>query len=177
MNNIISLDTFRKPLISFKGENKTYKKDKLNDTKINLNNIDTTGWVFSGGGAKGVFEAGVSCALVKAGMIPDVIIGTSVGSLNGAYLATGNVDGQANIWQNISKDKVYKTKIGEIFFKSLEQILNWIKIKNPIKLKSVLDNNPLRKLVDENIDPDIILDPKRKQHIELMMGVTGLNDG
>jgi len=43
--------------------------------------------VFSGGGAKGVYSAGVSKALVECGIRPDIITGSSVGAINAAILA------------------------------------------------------------------------------------------
>lgn len=43
--------------------------------------------VLSGGGMMGAFQAGVIDALSGAGVQPDLIVGTSVGSLNGAFWA------------------------------------------------------------------------------------------
>src|SRR3954449_8967497 len=43
--------------------------------------------VLSGGGNRGVAQVGMLRALVEAGVRPDVVVGTSVGSLNGAALA------------------------------------------------------------------------------------------
>jgi NTE family protein len=47
--------------------------------------------VLAGGGARGAYEAGVLSALAPAlaerGEAPDIIIGTSIGALNGAFLA------------------------------------------------------------------------------------------
>jgi predicted acylesterase/phospholipase RssA len=46
-----------------------------------------TALVLSGGGFKGAYEAGVIKALAEAGVVPDVVVGISAGSLNGAYVA------------------------------------------------------------------------------------------
>ena len=43
--------------------------------------------VLSGGSIKGAFQAGAIAALLETGWVPDAIYGTSVGSLNGAFLA------------------------------------------------------------------------------------------
>ena len=43
--------------------------------------------VLSGGGMMGAFQAGVIDSLARAGIQPDLIVGTSVGSLNGAFWA------------------------------------------------------------------------------------------
>ena len=47
--------------------------------------------VLAGGGARGAYEAGALCALAPAlaerGEAPDIIVGTSIGALNGAFFA------------------------------------------------------------------------------------------
>lgn len=155
---------------------KKFKPDPLNDQKVNLNAIDTVGWVFSGGGAKGVFEAGVACALAKAGMLPDVIVGTSVGALNAAALSNGDVDKACKVWQDVSKDKVYKSKVGKIILRSFGQVANWLGLKKISGIRSFLDNTPLRETVRENIDYNEIFDNPDK-YPEVMFGVTALNNG
>ena len=46
-----------------------------------------TAFVLGGGGALGAYQAGALLSLLSRGIVPDVIYGASVGSLNGAYLA------------------------------------------------------------------------------------------
>jgi hypothetical protein len=43
--------------------------------------------VLSGGAAPGAFEAGVIDALVRSGLRPSLLVGTSIGALNAAYWA------------------------------------------------------------------------------------------
>lgn len=43
--------------------------------------------VLSGGGSAGAAQAGMLSALAESGIRPDVVVGCSVGALNGAYLA------------------------------------------------------------------------------------------
>ena len=47
----------------------------------------TTAFVLGGGGLLGAHEVGMLRALAEAGVRPDVVIGTSVGALNGAFVA------------------------------------------------------------------------------------------
>ena len=47
------------------------------------------GVVLSGGGAKGAAHVGFLQALEEAGIVPDFIVGTSVGALVGGYYAAG----------------------------------------------------------------------------------------
>ena len=46
-----------------------------------------TAFVLSGGGARGAFQVGALRALLEAGERPDVIVGTSIGAWNGAWIA------------------------------------------------------------------------------------------
>jgi NTE family protein len=54
----------------------------------------TVAFVLSGGGNLGPMQAGSIVALMEAGITPDLLVGTSVGALNAAFLATRpGVDG------------------------------------------------------------------------------------
>ncbi len=44
-------------------------------------------FVLTGGGARGALQAGACHALLEAGIVPDFLVGTSVGALNALYLA------------------------------------------------------------------------------------------
>lgn len=46
-----------------------------------------TAFVLGGGGVLGAGEVGMLRALLEAGIAPDLVVGTSVGALNGAFLA------------------------------------------------------------------------------------------
>ncbi len=48
-----------------------------------------TGLVLSGGGTRGFAHLGVISALSEAGIVPDVISGTSAGAIAGAFIAAG----------------------------------------------------------------------------------------
>jgi NTE family protein len=44
-------------------------------------------FVFSGGGNRGALQVGAAQALLAHGIVPDILVGTSVGAINAAYLA------------------------------------------------------------------------------------------
>ena len=46
-----------------------------------------TAFVLGGGGNLGAVQVGMLFALIEAGIRPDLVVGTSIGALNGAYLA------------------------------------------------------------------------------------------
>ncbi|HII71880.1 TPA: patatin-like phospholipase family protein [Candidatus Woesearchaeota archaeon] len=61
-----------------------------------------TAVVLSGGGSRGAFQVGVLQELLKS-VSPDVIIGTSVGALNGLFVCDhGNADGLEHIWSKLT---------------------------------------------------------------------------
>jgi NTE family protein len=48
----------------------------------------TVGFVLGGGGVLGAVEVGMVRALTDAGVVPDLIVGTSIGALNGVVIAS-----------------------------------------------------------------------------------------
>jgi len=67
--------------------------------------------VLSGGGNRGAAQVGMLRALVEVGVRPDVVIGTSVGSLNGAALArdptpAGIAELEA-VWLGLSRERLF----------------------------------------------------------------------
>jgi NTE family protein len=62
----------------------------------------TVAFVLGGGGVLGAHEVGMLRALGEAGIRPDLVIGTSVGAINGAFVAAdpdGAADRLAGLWQ------------------------------------------------------------------------------
>ncbi|HEY7780765.1 MAG TPA: patatin-like phospholipase family protein [Ktedonobacterales bacterium] len=62
-----------------------------------------TGFVLSGGGARGALQVGALLALLEHGIQPDTVVGTSIGSWNGAWLANdptrASVERLADAWR------------------------------------------------------------------------------
>ena len=62
----------------------------------------TTAFVLGGGGLLGAHEVGMLRALAEAGIKPDLVVGTSIGALNGALVAAdpaGAADRLRRMWQ------------------------------------------------------------------------------
>src|SRR6202158_3966340 len=68
-------------------------------------------FVLSGGGIQGVSQVGMLRALLERGIVPDVVIGTSAGALNGAAVAYApNLTGVAQlaaVWEQLQTDHVF----------------------------------------------------------------------
>jgi len=59
----------------------------------------TTAFVLGGGGMLGAHEVGMLRALSEAGISPDVVVGTSVGAINGAFVAADPASAAARLGQ------------------------------------------------------------------------------
>jgi NTE family protein len=70
-----------------------------------------TAFVLSGGGNQGVSQVGMLRALIERRIVPDVVIGTSAGALNGAAVAYApNLTGVAQlatVWEQLHADQVF----------------------------------------------------------------------
>jgi NTE family protein len=70
-----------------------------------------TAFVLSGGGNQGVAQVGMLRGLIERGIVPDVVVGTSAGALNGACLCYApNLTGiarMANVWMGLTAGGVF----------------------------------------------------------------------
>jgi NTE family protein len=72
----------------------------------------TTAFVLSGGGSLGAVQVGMLRALRDRGIEPDVLVGSSAGALNAAYVAgrgftTAALDDLASIWRRLRRNDVF----------------------------------------------------------------------
>ena len=118
------------------------------------------GLVLEGGGTKGAYQIGAYEALRDLGIKITGIAGTSIGALNGAFIAQGDFKAMKDIWVNYD----YKSfmDIDEDTYERYKNIE--MKAKN---LHDVVDlMNKARKLLEEKINEDKI----RKSNIDF--GIT-----
>jgi NTE family protein len=70
-----------------------------------------TAFVLSGGGNLAVSQVGMLRALLERGIVPDVVVGTSAGALNGAVVATDptldGVDHLADVWCSLRSSEIF----------------------------------------------------------------------
>lgn len=111
------------------------------------------GIVLSGGGAKGFAHIGVLKALNEKGIYPDVISGTSAGSIVGAFYADG-----------IEPDDILKIFIGKDLY-SLVQII--MPRKGLFKMKDLLA------MLKKNLSAHRIEELKVKTYISATNFTTG----
>lgn len=77
-----------------------------------------TAWVLAGGGSFGAIQVGMLQALVAYGLVPDLVVGSSVGAINGAYFAGApDADGLARleaIWCGLRRSTVFPLAWGRL---------------------------------------------------------------
>src|SRR3954465_7299064 len=71
-----------------------------------------TGFVLSGGSSLGAQQAGMLRALYEHGITADLLVGTSVGALNAAFVASrpqteATARELAGIWRDLQREEVF----------------------------------------------------------------------
>ena len=115
-----------------------------------------TAFVFAGGGSFGAIHVGMLHSLVSRGIAADMVAGSSVGALNGAYYA-GNptiewIQRLDAIWRGLRRSDVFpltwKTILGFLYRRDF-----------------LVTSDALRQLVDENLGYRNLEDAKLPVHI------------
>ena len=119
------------------------------------------GVVFGGGGAKGAYEIGVWKALNELKIPVGVVVGTSVGALNGAIMVQGDFDVACTMWNDLTMSKIFD--FGEEKDVLAQNSLSLTSIISTIKnsLRSGgMDVTPLKELLYKVIDEKKIRESK-----------------
>ena len=78
----------------------------------------TTAFVFAGGGSFGAIQVGMMDSLARHDITADMVVGSSVGALNGAFYASDpTVDGVerlANIWRGLRRQDVFPIDLADV---------------------------------------------------------------
>ncbi len=73
-------------------------------------------FVLSGGAAHGSMQVGMLQALQEFGVVPDILIGTSVGALNGGWISADysreSLQNLANVWLGLKRSDIFPTHFG-----------------------------------------------------------------
>jgi NTE family protein len=95
---------------------------------------DRSALVLCGGGSHGALEVGFARAIYEAGHRPDMILGTSIGALNGAFLAAGaEFAALERLWRGFRLRKAVRP--------------NWRWLLHPRARPGFLDLSPMRAIL------------------------------
>ena len=100
-----------------------------------------TAFVLGGGGLRGAAEVGMLKALAETSIRPDMIFGTSIGSINGAVIASGDFEG---------KVAELEARWNELAGSSVLRESWWGRLNNVVRHRTHLhSNHALRDLLTE----------------------------
>ena len=106
----------------------------------------TVAFVLGGGGVRGATEVGMLRALLDAGITPELVVGTSIGAINGAAVAQdptiGVVDRLERAWASPTAGTIY----GSSWYRQARRLA-----KHRTHLN---DPAPLRALIEDVVGPD-----------------------
>lgn len=101
-------------------------------------NLHKRALVLSGGGGRGAYHVGVYKYLEEKGLVPDIVVGTSIGAVNGAMIASGMTAADLEReWQAMTTDQVQRVRLNP--FEYLER-------------PSLLDNSPWLATLERQIN-------------------------
>ena len=114
-----------------------------------------TALVLGGGGAKGAYQMGVMQALAELGIAAGSVYGTSIGALNAAMYAQGDMERAQSLWDGLRLDDLLTPESralaedAESLFNHPERMLEFI-TRNA--QKKGIDTAPLRALIVSHVD-------------------------
>lgn len=115
--------------------------------------LPKTALILCGGGSKGAMEVGLYRALVELGVPIDLVVGTSIGALNGAFIAAGaSPEELERIWRSVRPRRLFR----------LNRELLW-KFR---KVDSLYGNEGIRAFLEER------LPVKRFEDLKMALYVT-----
>lgn len=128
------------------------------------------GLVLQGGGAKGSYHVGAVEALIKRGVKFDVVVGTSIGAINGALISTNDIIMLKKIWEELDSKRVFNIEHDKTF--------SWDHFRNDLNnIKSFINNNgiditTLKEILKNNVDENKI----RESNIDFGLTTFNLTD-
>ena len=126
----------------------------------------TVAFVLSGGASLGAIQVGMLRALVERDIRPDVIVGTSVGAINGAFVASRGltadaVDELSEIWLGMRRGRVFPAE-------PLTGFLGFLGAR-----RNLVPAGALRRLITRHVEHDRLEDLPTPLHVIACDVLTG----
>jgi len=117
-----------------------------------------TAFVLSGGASLGAVQAGMIRALYEREIAPDLVLGTSVGAVNGAFIASRPATAEtarelASVWRNVGQRQVFPLNPLTGFF-------GFFGVRDHL-----ISDSGLRNLVQENLEFSALEDAPIPFHV------------
>jgi NTE family protein len=126
----------------------------------------STAFVLTGGGSLGAVQVGMATALYEHGIDPDVLVGTSVGAINAAYLAGPGTTGErlaslAALWSGMRRRDLFRV-----------EPRRWVRATLGTE-PSMFSGDPLRLLLEGQLGFHAFEDARLRLHVTATDVVTG----
>jgi NTE family protein len=126
--------------------------------------LTKTAFVFAGGGSFGAIQVGMLHSLASHGITADMVVGSSVGALNGAFYAGDptlkGVERLGTIWRGLTRQ--------DVFPMSWRTVLSFLWRRD-----FLIPHDGIRKLIEDHIPYRNLQDAKLPLHIVTTDIVTG----
>ena len=118
----------------------------------------TTAFVLSGGGSLGAVQVGMLQALGERGVEPDLLVGTSAGAINAAFVGGHGMGAEAleelaGLWRSLRRRNLFALR-------PLHGVLAVAGVR-----PSLFSAEPLRRLVEANLGYRDLLDARIELHL------------
>lgn len=130
-------------------------------------NSVATALVFSGGGAKGAYEAGVAHVFASNGIPITLVAGSSAGAFNATLVAAGQAGELEELWTGLSSEQLFRLR-ASIWLSGF--LPGWLTLWTLNQAGSLFDVAPLRSLLEARID----LERVKRSSIRLLVVATDL---
>ena len=116
------------------------------------------GLVLSGGASLGAIQAGMLHALYERGVAPDLIVATSVGAVNGAFIASrpptvATAEALAEIWRKLDRNDVFPSNL-------VTGLLGFLGLRS-----SLVPSTGLRRLLERHVEFERLEDAAIPFHV------------
>jgi NTE family protein len=113
------------------------------------NGTPTVAFVLSGGASLGAIQVGMLRALYEREIAPDMIVGTSAGALNGAFVASrpqdvATADALAEVWRGLRRGQVFPVN-------PLTGLLGFVGARGHL-----VPDSGLRRLIDRHVEGETL---------------------
>jgi NTE family protein len=133
---------------------------------MTANDKPKVAFVLSGGASLGAIQAGMLHALYERGIKPDVIVGTSAGAMNGAFIGSrpqtvATADALATVWRDLKRGQVFPMN-------PLTGLLGFLGTRDHL-----VPASGLRKLIARNIEHEVLQDLPIPLHVVAVDVISG----
>jgi NTE family protein len=127
---------------------------------------ETVALVMSGGASLGAVQVGMLRALYERGIRPDLIVGTSAGALNGAFIASRpqtveTADELAEVWKGLRRGHAFPLN-------PLTGLLGFVGVRDHL-----VPGSGLRRLIDRHVDHERLEELAVPLHVVAVDVLTG----